>query len=425
MLDRITPPLFQPIDYPVFSWPKAVALDTGLPCWQLNTGTQPVVKLELIFDGGTLHEPSPGIAYFATKMLLEGTQHRDVQAIAQYIDQYGASLTAHVQPDSWSLTLITLSKHLLPMLQLFTEVLLLPKFTTSRLEHLKHLKGESLKLAAEKNSQVARWHFQQLLFGTEHPYGRLLDETAVSAVTLAQVEQYYTKQFLTGCRAFVSGQLTDQMLLTIQEHLQLLPVQKRTTAASAALISSSQRLHVPKPKSLQAALNVGKALPKRNHPDYSALLVVNELLGGFFGSRLMRNLREEKGYTYGISSRVVPLQQTSYLLIATEVVQEHTEHACQEIEKEIDILQTTLVSSEELMTLRNYMLGAFSASVNTPFAVMDRFKTAYMHELNPDYYSQQYATVKHMNATQIRTLAQQYLSDLNWVVVGGANPKSV
>ena len=418
MLDRTTPPPFRPIERPDFAWPEATTLKPGLPLWVLSAGTQPIVKLELRFDAGAWYEPQPGVAYLTAQMLLEGTQHRTAQAIARYIDQYGASLTVKVKPDTWSLTLVTLAKHLEPMLALLAELLLAPGFPTARLEHLKRLKREALRLAAEKNSHLARQHFKALLFGKHHPYGRHLTEEALDAITLDQVQQYYQNQLLAGCCGFVSGQVGDQALSIIRQYLAPLPVQTPPATTTPGPGPAPDQLHVPKTASLQAALHLGKEMPAQSHPDYLPLLVVNELLGGFFGSRLMRNLREDKGYTYGISARMVPLRHTSYLLIATEVIQAQAQAACQEIAREIELLQMVLVPEEEIQALRNHMLGAFLASINDPFSIMNKLKGVQLQGLDRAYYAQLYDTILQLRPAQIRELAQQYLNDLSQVVVG-------
>jgi predicted Zn-dependent peptidase len=175
-----------------------------------------------------------------------------------------------------------------------------------------------------------------------------------------------------------------------------------------------------KEDSLQAAISMGRVLFAKDHPDYLPLLVVNELLGGYFGSRLMRNIREDKGYTYGIFSRVVPLKHTSYLLIATEVIQTFSQATCQEIAQEIKTLQTVPVPEEELKTLQNYMLGTFLSEINDPFSIMEKFKAVYLHGLDQAYYEQLHDTIRHISAPQIRTLANEYLStdSFSQVIVG-------
>lgn len=410
MLDRTTPPAFKDIERLHFAWPQALQLKRDIPLYWLNMGKQPIVKLELRFDAGKWQEPHNGIAYLTTKMLLEGTKHKSATAVAQCIDQYGASLTTKVRPDTWSVTLVTLSKHLAPMLELLSEILFAPTLDEQRLTHRKHLKQQSLKLAAEKSGQVARRKLREVLFEASHPYGRQLTEAALDAVTIDQVKQYYHTQLLAGAQVFLSGQVSDQDLAAVQQCLQDLPVQAADQPKVAESIPEPTKAHLSAKGGLQAALNVGRVLFTKTHPDYLPMLFVNALLGGYFGSRLMRNIREDKGYTYGIYSRIIPLRHASYFQIATEVIQDALQATYQEIAKEIQILQTVPVPQEELQILRNYLLGTFLAHINDPFSIMDKFKEAHLHGLDQHYYTQLHHTIRDIDASQIMELANKYLT---------------
>ncbi len=420
MLDRTIPPPSKTIDYLRFSWPKAYQLKEGLPLFVLNAGNQPIIKLELVCDAGSWYEPHNGVAYFTAKMLQEGTQQKSAQDIAHYIDQYGASIQVQVQPDTCTFTLITLSKHLVPMLALLVELLLSPTFDEQRLAHLKNLSTQELKVDAKKNSHVARKKLKEILFDSTHPYGKQLTETAIAYITPVHLQQYYKDQLLARCRLLVSGQVDEQDLQAIQDYLQPLPIQVPDAVLPPWPTQAPSQVHLAKEDSWQAAISMGRILFAKDHPDYLPLLVVNELLGGYFGSRLMRNIREDKGYTYGIFSRVVPLKHTSYLLIATEVIQAFAQATCQEIAQEIKTLQTVPVPEEELKTLQNYMLGTFLSEINDPFSMMEKFKAAYLHGLDQAYYERLYDTIRHISAPQIRTLANEYLStdSLSQVIVG-------
>ena len=162
---------------------------------------------------------------------------------------------------------------------------------------------------------------------------------------------------------------------------------------------------------------MGKVTVTKQHPDYLPLLVVNELLGGYFGARLMRNLREEIGYTYGIHSDVVALRDAGYLLIATEVSQAATQAAIREIKHEISTLRSTPVPKQELTLLRNYMIGAFLADINHPFAIMNHFKALDLHGLDQTYYQQFYHTIQQITAPQIMELAGKYLTEDSFSIV--------
>ena len=420
MLDRTIAPAIQTIDRFDFAWPKTYQLKEGVPLFVLGLGNQPIIKLELVCDAGSWYEPHNGVAYFTAKMLQEGTQYKSAQAIAQYIDRYGASLQVQVQPDTCTFTLITLSKHLTPMVALLAELLLFPAFDEQRLMHLKHLKIQSLKVEAKKNSRIARKKFKEILFGNAHPYGRRLTEEAIADMTTVHLKQYYARQLFAGCCLFVSGQVHDEDLQTIRHHLQPLPIQAPVSVSTQWPVQIPSQVHLAKKESLQAAINMGKVLFKKEHADYLPFLVVKELLGGYFGSRLMRNIREEKGYTYGIYASVVPLQRTSYLLIATEVIQAFAQATCQEIEREMKLLQTTPVPEEELKVLKNYMIGSFLSEINNPFSIMEKFKAAHFHGLGQAYYAHLYDTIRLISAPQIMELANQYLPKASFsrVVVG-------
>src|SRR5690606_8798304 len=159
----------------------------------------------------------------------------------------------------------------------------------------------------------------------------------------------------------------------------------------------------------------------KEHPDFVKLLVVNEILGGYFGSRLMKNIREDKGYTYGISSAMVPLKNKGYFIIGTDVNKENTGNTLQEIYKEIETLQNSLVSEEELNTVRSFMVGSFLSEINTPFALADKFKGVHLYGLDYDFYDAYLHTVNNITSIEIQNLAHQYLQKdtFSEVVVGG------
>jgi predicted Zn-dependent peptidase len=155
---------------------------------------------------------------------------------------------------------------------------------------------------------------------------------------------------------------------------------------------------------------LGTQIINRSHPDYQKFLVTNEILGGFFGSRLMKNIREDKGFTYGIGASVNVFEHEAYMVIGTDVKKEVANQTFEEIEKEIKMLQTTLVDEEELAIVKNYILGSFMGSINTPFSLIDKYKTLHYSNLNYDYYDRYYETISQISAETVREIAQQYLN---------------
>jgi predicted Zn-dependent peptidase len=148
--------------------------------------------------------------------------------------------------------------------------------------------------------------------------------------------------------------------------------------------------------------------------------VLVEILGGYFGSRLMKNIREEKGYTYGISSSLVSLTESGYLVIGTDVNVDNTQNTIDEVYKEIARLQTEPVSEDELNQVKNYLVGSFQSSLNSPFALCDKYKNIYFNTLQPDFYQQYIHTLLNTDSNSIQQLANQYfkLDSFTEIVAG-------
>ena len=173
--------------------------------------------------------------------------------------------------------------------------------------------------------------------------------------------------------------------------------------------TQGKTLLIEKEGAIQSSIRMGKHLMTRKHPDYFPMLLLNEILGGYFGSRLMKNIREEKGLTYGISSNLALFTQAGYFVIGTDVKREFTQQTIDEIQKEIKILQTELVSENELETVKNYMVGSFAGSLNTPFDIADRYKVIFSENLPLDFYKNYIPNIQQISAIQLLETANKYL----------------
>jgi predicted Zn-dependent peptidase len=373
-------------------------------------GSQPVIEVELIFKSGSCYEVYPGAAYFTASMLLEGTTSKSTQDIAHIMDYYGATISARSQADFCYLSLSTLSKHLSPMLELLVEMLLTSNFPKKSLKLLKNVKSQAIQMVDKKYDCIAYKRFCASIFTKEHPYGRHLTVQDVANIQLEDLHYHYEKLFFSDCSAFVSGQVTTAALQLIKASLEHL-TQKQGIQGNQLLPDNiPEKIEVVEGQHIQAAIVIGKKLLAKTEVDFLPMITVNELLGGYFGSRLMQNIREDKGYTYGIHSSIVALQQAGYLAITTEVGQAVWQQALQEIYKEIEILQHALVPIEELKKVKNYLLGHFLNSINDPFSIMKKFQAAYLYGLDQNYYTAFYNQVRNITPLEIRSLAQKYLS---------------
>lgn len=421
MLDRKIAPPFKRVANIAIPQAKRTCLDNGIPLYYIEAGKQPVVRLEFIFKAGAWYEDNKGASYFAAKMLSEGTQQKSSAQISYEVEKFGAYLELNPTLDYSIVTLECLSKHLNNLLPLLHEILRQPTFPEDELVTLKNIKAQQTRVQNEKSSFLASKKFREAIFGEAHPYGKDLSLEDIDKLTRDDVRSFYDQYYTLPFEVLISGLPNSGFIADINKIFGQTVLQK--AAADPTYISHpiSSPTIIEKEANLQSSIRVGKKLLTKDQPDYVKLLIVNEILGGYFGSRLMKNIREDKGYTYGISSALVPLRNDGYFIIGTDVNKENTRNTLQEIYKEIEVLQTTLISDDELNTVRSFMIGSFLSEINTPFALSDKFKGVHLYGLGYDFYDSYLQTVNYITSTEIRDLAQQYLQrdTFSEVIVGG------
>lgn len=423
MLDRKSPPKFHRITQINITDPAYAALDNGIPVYTIAAGKQPVVKVEFIFKAGSWYEQAPGASYFATKMLGEGTSTFSSAAISNEVEKYGAHLDLSSSMDFAVLSLECLSKQLPYLLPLVHELLYDSVFPENEFSTLKTIRSQQIRVNNEKTSVLASIKFRKALFGNNHPYGQDLTVSNVEALKLEEVINFYKTFFQGDFEIVVSGQPTADFHPMLNNIFGRKSLTKPSEAPLFAIESSSgEKLIVEEKKNnIQSSIRLGKKLFQKNHPDLIDTLILNEILGGYFGSRLMKNIREEKGYTYGISSSIITLKNEGFFIVGTDVNKENTQNTIDEILKEIKILQTTKIPNEELETVKNYMTGSFLSDINTPFALADKFKSVHLNGMDLQFYKKFISRINAITADEIRAIANKHLSvdSLHTVVVGG------
>lgn len=425
MLDRTSPPIFHRINKINIPDPSCDLLDNGIPVYTIAAGKQPVIKIEFIFNAGSWYEQAPGASYFATKMLSEGTSSLNSTTISNEIEKYGAHLDLNASMDFAVITLECLNKQLPKLLPLVHELLYDSVFPENEFLTLKKIKSQQIKVSREKTSVLASVKFRESLFGSNHPYGKDLTDKNVEDLKLSEVINFYNQFFKTGYEIIVSGQPTpdSHSLLNYVFGKRKLLNPSESPRFVAGNLSSEKNILEKKSNNIQSSIRLGKKLFKKNHPDLIDILILNEILGGYFGSRLMKNIREEKGYTYGISSSIITLKNEGFFIVGTDVNKENTQNTIDEILKEIKILQSTPVPEEELETVKNYMVGSFLSDINTPFALADKFKSVHLNGLDLQFYKKYIDRINAITPNEIKNIVKKHLDidTLYTVVVGGLN----
>ncbi len=286
------------------------------------------------------------------------------------------------------------------------------------------IQKQNIRVSNEKSNVLSSKKMKAILFGEDQPYGKSLTEASIDALTRENLVSFYEQNLRAHWEIILSGDVTAEVLASVEYHLGQIPVsqgsQPAPTTAVRFLPVSKGNL-IERPNNLQSSLRIGMPLFRKDAPDYYVMRVVNTILGGYFGSRLMRNIREERGLTYGISSGVVTLEDTGYLVIGTDVKRQFTQLALDEIYREIDTLRREPVNPVELTTVKNYLAGKFLNSVDTPFALAEKFKNIYLHGLTYDFYQNYLKTLTTVTPEQVQTVANRYLlvEEMREVIVGG------
>jgi predicted Zn-dependent peptidase len=355
-----------------------------VPVFAFRQISQEAVRIELLFDAGKWYEPGPGISHFTSQLLTKGTIHHSAFAIAEGFESLGAHLEVSPGYDITTVSLFALRKNVVDAMKLLHEVLTVPAFDEEEFRIMKEIFVQNLRVQNEKTSVVASKEIRKAIFGISHPYGGSLEEHHLTGLVPSALHDYYRRQFRLRA-VFIVGRLTDTVL---QEVLGLLPPLPDRTPAAERLPQPGHSVTLPREKSVQASIRLGALFPaKKHHPEHFATVLVNHVLGGFFGSRLMKNIREEKGLTYGIYSSINHFERASCWIIGAEVNQQNAGQAIEEIRKEIDTLRSVAVPAAELENARNYFIGSWQAENATLFSVSDKVKGLYLSGLTPSYYS--------------------------------------
>lgn len=416
MLDRTKAPETYEIDAVSIQIAEVTHLSNGARLHVIKSETQPVVRLDFVFKAGKWFEDKKGVSDLAAKMLLEGSINHTAKQIADKVAYYGASFDNNHGYDRTEYTLYCLSKYTSELLALVLDVLQNPAFPEEEFNLLKQRTIQTLKVQRQKNNYLATHSFTQQVYGSSHPYTFGFDEGVLEAVTKEDVERYYSKRFVAQeLEVFASGAIDDLLQKQLEHEIasfQLVPAVGSAANPSSISIAPAAKYNlVEVDESLQSSIRIGKRFPKLDHQDYQKLLVLNEVLGGYFGSRMMRNIREDKGYTYGIYSVISPKEYDSLFYIGTDVNYAVTDKTVEEVQKEIRQLQQEEIPAEELSTVKNYMLGKFLNDISTIFDQSDRYKRIILHELSPEHYNNYVTTIRTVTAPELQSLANQYFQE--------------
>lgn len=412
-LQRTIAPEFKAIDHIQLIRPKHIKLDNGCNIFSFNSGDQELVRIEWIFSNLRFDPAKPLLNVAVNTMLTECTSKLSASQIADQIDFYGAFLQVDYGYDHSQVTLYTLNKHLSSTLHVIKDIIADSVFPENELETFIRNQQQKLQVGLQKNDIVARRAFNKAIYGnTIYGFGADFEDykTLFREDMLAHFKQMYQP---SNCIIVVAGKVdgTTLELLTNAFGSEWANTEIKADIAQPELKPADEHFYfTEKPEALQSAIRIGLPSITRKHADFPALQVMNTVLGGYFGSRLMANIREDKGYTYGIGSGISSLNKGGALFIATEVGADVCKAAVIEIEKEINLLKTELIPEEELSLVRNYMLGSLLGSLENVMSHADKFKNIYFSGLDYEYYDRYTRVIRSITAEEVLQMANKYLN---------------
>jgi zinc protease len=423
-LDRKQAPEFKTIDKIDIQHAVENTLNNGIKVYTIDSGSQELTKIEFLFKAGMYYQSQPLLASAANNLLETGTKNYTANELSDNIDFFGSFFECAVEQDFASLALFSLNKYLDKSLHYVEDIIKNPTFPKDEFDIYLSNKKQKHLVNTEKVNVLARRRFSELVFGEQHPYGRDVKTEDFDRLTIEKVKEFYQTFYHSGnCTIIASGKLSKDLIATLNQFfgkvtwgtVQAIPIPKLDVDTTKQL-----KHFIEKPDAIQSAVRVGRLLFNKKDPDYFKFQVLNTILGGYFGSRLMANIREDKGYTYGIGSGLASLVNAGYFFISTEVGTDVTNDTLKEIYKEIKLLREELVDADELETVRNYVLGQFLRSVDGPYSLADKFKAIWEFGLGYDYFEKYFEAVKMITPEEIKGLANKYLQekDLIELVVG-------
>lgn len=393
--------------------PQEVKFPNGISLYTLDGNTKDVVRFDMLFRGGYGVQQKPLQALFTNRMLREGAGRLSAAEISRKLDDYGAWIDMYSSQNCNHITLYTLAKHFEPMLDLLCTMVMQPQFSTKNLETVRRNNKSFFQINSRKVGVVAQRYFENSLWGNEHPLGRVVSAEDYDAITRELLVDFHNKVYNShNCTLFLSGSMSDTMLNTLMSRLgynswgsnYAVPVPDFSAYQS---LIGRKTVHVD--DALQSAVKIGCMSLDSSHADFLAMRFLTVLFGGYFGSRLMSNIRELNGYTYHIQAELDAYGQKNAFMVSAETTNEYVEPLIGEVYNEMHRLCHETITEQELNLVRNYTLGELCREYEGALAKAEVFINAWLAGEDFATVNRYIELVKSIDADELRRVATLYL----------------
>lgn len=410
---RKAPAIIDAVDFKLQLKPYTkFTLKNGVDVYTIDAGAEEVMAIEWVYYAGNWYEEQNLVAATVNFLLKNGTGTKTAFQINEHFDYYGSYLNRACYNETATLSLHCLTKHVGELLPVVRELLTDSVMSQEELAIYRQNMKQRLKVSLKKNDFVAGRLIDAYLFGEQHPYGKYSKEEDFDVLDQTKLLDFYNRYYREGKFVmFAAGKLPANLEQLLNTHFGDLGNKPVTAPSILPKRSAEKKFRISNDKeSVQGSIRIARPFPNRHHPDFLKVQVLNSLLGGFFGSRLMSNIREDKGYTYGISSYLQNHIQESAWMVSTEAGKDVCEATIQEVYKEMKDLREELVDDEEMLLVRNYMMGGILGDLDGPFQIISRWKNIILNNLDEKYFYDSINTIKTITAEELQGLARKYLN---------------
>lgn len=412
----IAPPIKEPVEFDVqLPAYEKTTLSNGVELYMINMGSEDTLMVNWIFYAGNWYEEKKMVASATNFLLKNGTRDKSAFQLNEHFEYYGTYLNRACYSETSEIVLHCLNKHVKELLPVVAEMISDSIFPEEELAIYSQNSQQRLKVGLQKNDFVAGRLIDSYLFGEKHPYGVYSNLEDYSNIRQQDLFSFYENYYKNGrCLVLVAGKIPNDLVNEMERSFGKLPLKSHLTPLNEPVHplqpAQQKKFAVTNdPNGVQAAIRIVRPFPNRHHPDFQKVLVLNNVFGGFFGSRLSANIREDKGYTYGIYSYLLNHVKESGWMISTEAGRDVANATIDEVYKEMAILRDEEVDDEELQMIRNYMIGTILGDLDGPFQVAARWKSLLLNGLDENYFYKGIEIARTITPKELQDLANKYL----------------
>lgn len=412
MINRQIVPLVKEINKINFVKPEKHIFDNGIKAFLFQSQNSPVIKLDVVFAAGLEKENIKMQSLFANALLKEAPEGLTSDETAEYFDFYGAFIESFVGSDTAGLRLYVPQRYLIDVLPIFAGLIKNPSLPENEFELLRSKNKEAIKNSLHKTKYTAMKGINNELFGNNHPRGMLIAPEDADKLALSDIRSFVNENYsASNCFIQIAGMADKTTIDFCNRYLgQKFGNMQKSTIKTLQIIESKEQLRLFEMKdAVQSSIYIAKNLGKIDEEELIDLGILNIVLGGYFGSRLMKNIREDKGYTYGIGSFIVEYNDCTALKITTDVGVDVTKNAISEVYKEIEKLHTTKIPASELKLVQNFVSGDMLAAFDGVFQTSAVWEKLITQGRSASFIKKQSDRIRTITPSDLKKLAEKYL----------------